>query len=484
MDSIEALRLVNRIYERLNGRRAGVQKLEDYYSGRQPLSFATAEWRKADAARYDGFSDNWCRPVVDVEAERIRHTGIKISGNDAAANLLWEQWRLNDMEMQSSQGFVSTLTTARSFVIVWGDDDGNPMNTWEHSSSVEVEVDPENPRRVIAALKTWVDGDEEYATLYTDVEVWKFERPRSTNHSLLELSQAQQDRVFGKPQGGWIKRQPATDDTWPVFNPLGEVPVVEVPNRPILAGDPISEIEGVIPMQDGINLFWAYLFVAADYASMPARVVTGQGPPMIPILDEAGKKIGEKPIAIADLAEKRLLYLTGADAKISQWDAARLDVFTDVIDVAVGHIASQTRTPPTYLVSKTGMSNVSSDGLTASETGLTKKVLEFQEHATPAMRKIHRLNALVMGDRPLANLVRLSEMAWANPAIHSEAQKADALSKKKAIGYPLEYIMELDGMSPSEVERILAMREAELIDPQIAAATRELQNIVNPPVGG
>jgi hypothetical protein len=89
-----------------------------------------------------------------------------------------------------------------------------------------------------------------------------------------------------------------------------------------------------------------------------------------------------------------------------------------------------------------------------------------------------------MGDRPLANLVRLSEMAWANPAIHSEAQKADALSKKKAIGYPLEYIMELDGMSPSEVERILAMREAELIDPQIAAATRELQNIVNPPVGG
>lgn len=483
MDSAEALALVNRIYDRLNGRRANVQKLEDYYSGKQSLSFATAEWRKANAARYTGFSDNWCRPVVDVEAERIRHTGIKISDNDTAADTLWKQWRLNDMEMQSSQGFVSTLTTARSFVIVWGDSDGNPLNTWEHSSSVEVEVDAENPRRVVAALKTWVDGDYELATLYTDIEVWKFERPRSKS-SKLELSQSQQDRIFGKAQGGWIARQPASDDTWPLNNPIGAVPVVEVPNRPILAGDPISEIEGVIPMQDAINLLWAYLFVAADYASMPARVVTGQGPPMMPILDAAGKKIGEKPVDIKDLAEKRLLYLTGTDAKISQWDAAKLDVFTDVIDVGVGHIASQTRTPPTYLVSKTGMSNVSSDGLTASETGLTKKVLEFHEHATPAMRKIHRLNALVMGDRPLADLVRLSEMAWANPAIHSEAQKADALSKKKAIGYPLEYIMELDGMSPSEVDRVLAMREAELIDPQIAAATRELQNIVNPPVGG
>ena len=88
----------------------------------------------------------------------------------------------------------------------------------------------------------------------------------------------------------------------------------------------------------------------------------------------------------------------------------------------------------------------------------------------------------MLGDKPLADLIRLGEMAWANPAIHSEAQKADALSKKKAIGYPLEYIMELDGMSPSEVDRILAMRDAELNDPQIAAATRELQNIANPPV--
>ena len=482
MDSAEALQLVERIYARLNGRRYDIQKLEDYYAGKQPLSFATAEWQKANAARYTGFSDNWCRPVVDVEAERIRHTGIKITDNDEAAKKLWLQWRLNDMEMQSSQGFVSTLTTARSYVIVWGDNDGQPIDTWEHSSSVEVQTDPENPRRVTAALKTWVDGDDEMATLYTDTEVWKFQRDRIQT-SLLELSQAQQDRIYGKPQGGWTQRQPPGDDTWPLNNPIGEVPVVEVPNRPILSGDPISEIEGVMPMQDGINLFWAYLFVAADYASMPARVVTGQGPPMIPILDENGKKVGEKPVAMKDLAEKRLLYLTGDNAKIAQWDAAKLDVFTDVIDVAVGHIASQTRTPPTYLVSKTGMSNVSSDGLTASETGLTKKVLEFHEHATPAMRKIHRLNALVLGDRPLADLVRLGEMAWANPAIHSEAQKADALSKKKAIGYPLEYIMELDGMSPSEIERVMDMRDAELMDPQLAAATRGLNDIVSPAVG-
>lgn len=476
MEASDALALVNRIYDRLNGRRGDVQDREDHYLGKQPLSFATQEWRKANEARYEGFADNWCQPVVDAEAERLKHTGIKFGrdeNDEAAAKALWEHWLLNDMEAQSSQGFVSSLTTSRSFVIVWGDSDGQPVDSWEHPSSVEVEYDAENPRKRVAALKTWADDDTEYATLYTPDEVWKFSRQRQRT-TQLELSQAQQQRIFGHLTGGWEPRQPKTDDTWPIPNPIGEVPVVEVPNRPLLAGDPVSEIAGVIPMQAFINLMWAYLMLSADYASMPARVVLGQGPPMMPILDDQGKKIGEKPVDIKDLAEKRLLYLTNKETKIDSWEAAKLDAFTDTIDIAVGHIAAHTRTPPTYLVTKRGMSNVNADGLKASEIGLVKKTLEFQTFATPAMREVHRLNALVLGDKELAKKVRLGTMAWQNPEIRSEAQLADALAKKRSLGYPLEYLMELDGIDPLDIERIMAMREQELRDPQIEAATREL----------
>jgi hypothetical protein len=142
----------------------------------------------------------------------------------------------------------------------------------------------------------------------------------------------------------------------------------------------------------------------------------------------------------------------------------------------VGHIASQTRTPPTQLVTIKGMSNVNGEGLKASEIGLTKKTHEFQTFATPAIREVHRLNALAMGDRALAEQVRKASIVWANPEIRSEAQLADALAKKKAIGYPLEYLMELDGMDPYDIERVLAMREKELEDPQIAAAMRGLDD--------
>jgi len=484
LDATEALYLVNRIYARLASRRPDNDTREDYYNGKQPLSFATDEWRQANAARYDKFSDNWCRPVVDAEAERIRHTGIKLGTDevfDAAAKKLWEQWLLNEMEVQSSQGFVTSLITSRSFVIVWGDTSTDePLVTWEHSSNVEIEYDWANPRIRKAALKTWVDEKNEYATLYTAESVWKFQRPRIgvVNE---RNSQAEQARQVGVVDGGWVPREVGFEP-WPLVNPMGVVPVVEVPNRPILGGDPVSEIQGVIPMQDAINLLWAYLFLAADYASMPARVVLHQGPPKMPILDSTGKKIGEKPVDIKDLQEKRLLYLTGADTSIDSWPAADLKIFTDTIEVGVGHIAAQTRTPPTYLVSKTGMSNVNGEGLKASEIGLVKKTLEFQSFATPALREVYRLIALAMGDKALAQQTRLATITWMDPEIRSEAQLADALLKKKSLGYPLEKLMELDGMEPLEVERVMAMSEAERNDPQLTAATRELTQIANAPI--
>lgn len=471
MESAEALKLVQRIYTRLNARRPEIDLREDYYNGIQPLSFATAEWKKANAERYVGFADNWCAPVVSAESERIRYTGITVPNSKTASKWLDEQWQRNEMDMQSSQGFVTTLTAARSFVIVWGDKrTDDPVVTWEHPSNVEIEYDFENSLVRKAALKTWVDEEDEYATLYTPEEIWKFKRSRS--RPLLEQdSQAKQSRTGIAADGGWTQRE-VSGEPWPLDNPMGVVPVVEIPNRPTLKGDPLSEIQGAMAMQDFVNLMWAYLMLAADYASMEARVILNASPPLMPILDDQGKVIGQKPVDIKELREKRLFYVTGEDAKIDSWPAANLSVFTDVVDIAVGHIASQTRTPPTYLVTKTGMSNVNGEGLKASEIGLNKKTDEFWEYAGPALREVNRLMALAKGDTKLAEQVRLSTINHMNPEIRSEAQLADMLVKKKSIGYPLEYLMQLDGIPPRDIIRILKMKAKE--DAALAAAAAEV----------
>ncbi|MGY2747218.1 phage portal protein [Arthrobacter sp. UYCu723] len=485
----EALRLVHHIHARIVGRRSEIDKYERYYLGDQNLTYATAEWLKANAARYSQFSDNWCAPVVNAISERVEVTGIKFRDSGDKADGLWDDWLRNEMEMQSSQGFLTSFNAKRSFVIVWGSDDDEPVMSWEHPSNVEIEYEWWNGRRRKAALKTWVDGNTEYATLYAPDEVFKYSREMGRAANERE-AQSKQERADDN-EGGWLPLE-VHGESWPLPNPLGVVPVVEVPNRPILRGEPVSEVAQVIPLQDAINILWAYAMYAGDYASMPARVLLNVNPPMRKILDKDGKHIGDSPVTMKELNESRFAVFNGGvgnDAKIDSWPAAKLDVFTDVIELAVGHIAAQTRTPPHYLVSNKGLSNLAADALKAAEIGLVKKTQEFQKFATPAVREVFRLMALVKGDKGLAEQVRLAKVVWQNPEMRSEAQLADALVKKKTIGYPMEYLMELDGLGPTEINRVKDMirdeQDAAQEDAMKAAAEFEQSggNSVSAPVG-
>lgn len=469
MDVSQAKALTNRIYMRLNSRRPKVEEYEKYYGGDQPLTFATDEWKSANAARYSDFSDNWCGTVVNAEAERLKPIGLTNLGKKAGSRL-WDQLQMNEFDAQFSQGAVTALTTGRAFVIVWDDGKGESLVTLEHPSNVEIEYDWENPRLRKAALKTWVDESTEYATLYTADQLFKWKRDRASDPNERD-SQAEQGKTDAAIDGGWVPRF-EDDSEWVIENPLGVVPVVEISNRPTLKGDPISEIAGVVPMQNAINLLWAYLFLAADYASMDARVMLATSPPKIPILDKDGKVIGDRPVEMKDLREKRLITLTGENARIDSWKAAQLDIFTDTIEVAVGHIAAQTRTPPHYLVSNKGLSNLSGDALVAAEIGLVQKSNEFITFTDPQLREVIRLVALVKDEKKLADKARLAGITWQDREKRSESQLADALLKKSQMGYPFEYLLEEAGKSPTEIERIMAMRKAEL-DEALAAGVQE-----------
>lgn len=464
MDVGSARKLTERIYRRLNARRPEIELDEKYYRGDQPLSFATEEWKAANAERYAGFSDNWCGTVVDAEAERLKPTGVT-NLPKGAARMLWDQLQMNEFDAQFSQGVRTALSARRVFVIVWDDGDGDSLVTFEHPSNVEVEHEWENPRKRRAALKTWVDEDTEFATLYTPDWLFKWERKRQVTKDD-QASQAEQSRTSYAADGGWIPRGgfDVDDADWVIPNPLGVVPVVEIGNRPTLKGDPLSEIQGVRPMQDAINLLWAYLFLAADYASMDARVMLAAQPPMIPVLDRDGKVIGSRPVEMKDLREKRLISISGENARIDSWDAARLDIFTDTIEIAVGHIAAQTRTPPHYLVSNKGISNLSGEALIAAEIGLVKKSDEFITFTDPQLREVLYLVAKVKGFEALAPQARLARVTWADREKRTESQLADAQVKLSQVGYPFEYLLEKGGLAPSEIRRVMKMRKDEMND--------------------
>lgn len=460
MDVESAMRLTQKIYLRLNDRRPDVDKSEQYFSGAQKLVYATEEWMNQNAQRYSGFADNWCAPVVNAEAERCSIGGITFFGDDKdRAGGYWDTLRRNKFELQFSQSVIQELVSKRAYAIVWGDRAGEPVVTFEHPSMVEIQYDWENPNERVAAVKSWVDETTEYATLYTRTEVFKWERPRQVPKDDRK-SQADQSKQEYAADGGW-KPRGGPDAEWWMPNPLGEVPVVEFQNRPMLRGNPISEIQGVIPMQDFVNLMWAYLMLAADYASMDARVMMATDPPMIPLLDKDGKVVGHRPVDMKDLREKRLISLQGDNARIDSWKAAQLDIFTGVIEIAVGHIAAQTRTPPHYLVANKGLQNLSGDALKNAEAGLATKVREFRAFTDDSLREVLRLMALVKDDEKAAAASVLATFHWDKIEIRSEAQMADALVKKSQMGYPFEFLLEEAGHSPSEIKRIMALRKQE-----------------------
>jgi hypothetical protein len=474
----KALKTTNRLYDRLTGRRPEIDRLKKAFRGDQPLAFASEEWKKAHRARYQGFSDNWCGVVGSAPAERTELFGFDLPDKEEGAlltaeeKLLWRDWEVNEGPAQASQGFLASTIAKRSSVLVWGDDDDEPEMTWEDPSQMLVDYDPARPRVRRAALKAWLEGDVEYATLYLKDTVWKWKRPSST--ATVVTDGRTESGLIVPPMSftaggtnGWVPRQDADDDSWPIDNPMGVVPVVEYANRPMLGAEPLSDISGTMAMQNAINMLWAYMFVAADYASMPARVVMGQEPPKIPVLDDKGQKVGEKPVDIEALTKGRMLWLTGQSTKIDQYDAAKLDVFTEVITVAIQHISAQSRTP-IYLVHGE-LGNVNGETLTGLDAPLVSKVRESHKFYNSPVRETFALFALVRDMPGLAKACRAGTPSWKNPGLRSDSQISDAALKDRQIGWPFESILaERYGLSQPKIATIMAKVRAEQNDPYLA----------------
>lgn len=471
-----ALALVNKLHARLVERRPGIEKAFRYFSGDQPLMYATDQWKAFHKDRYKGFSDNWCGVVGRVPVDRQEIIGFRLGASTdvvtAEEKELWADWNRNDLGAQSNQGFLSSTIAKRSAVLVWGDKDGVPEVSWEHPSQVIVDYAPGSTRKRVAALKAWVDDDREFATLYLPHEVWKFERSSVGISNGRTAGGLYISGAIG--MGGWIPRE-VKGEKWPLPNPLGEVQIVEWLNRPLLGGQPISDIDGTMAMQNAINMLWAYLFNSADQASMSARVVTGAEPPKIPILDENGQIVGSKPANLEDLANGRLLFLpgvAGSTPSIDQWDAAKLDVFTDVIKEQVGHIAAQTSTPGYYLLTNESFANLNGDALTAADVPLVDKVHNQRLHFNPAAKETAALMALVRGKKDLAATIRGSDghrfVQWKNAAMHSPSQVSDSATKDRAVGMSLRSVLERRyGMSEPEIDREMArIRDEGRIDPE------------------
>ncbi|MCZ2261394.1 phage portal protein [Isoptericola sp. QY 916] len=478
----EVLQLATLLSEKITARRPEVQEANRYFRGQEGrMRFASDEFREYFAKRFVGFSDNWCMPVAQAPVERIAYLGMRLPdarelapaeesaplpqrGAWGADPDLARTWERNDAQRGLNEALLMMTIAKRSFAMVGTSPDGARI-TFENPDSAAVTYDGATGKRR-AGLVVWEDDTKEYAELLLPDGVVPLERAK--------VAADRGDRRVPPELSGW--NFSATREFRP--HKLGAVPLVEFRNQSLLDNDPISDIGLVMPMQDSINLVWAYLLNALDYASLPGRVILNGEMPKEDILDkETGEKIGERPMELDSLIRDRVAWLTGGNSgqpvSIAEWKPATLDGFSKVIEQAVAHIAAQTRTPSHYLIASSS-ANVPAAGYELAEAGLVSKASERISYADAAVREVNRLSALAEGDTARADRIAVGKVLWKKPQFRSEAQLMDGLQKMRGVGFPMRWIAEEYGLSPAEVDRVMDMIREENTDPTLERMGRDV----------
>lgn len=431
------LALLTVMETKLGARQPTLQRLQDYYDGKHRLAFTSQKFREAFGGMFAAFSDNWCPLVVDAVEERLNVQGFRHGIDPKADQDAWQIWQRNGLDAASQLAHSGALIGGDSYAIVWGDGDGQPVVSIESSRDVVVAYAPGDRTKRIAALKEWQDNDGKHAVLFTPDLVYKYEKNEGTT-------------------GEW-RPDPGPGEVWPLSNPLGIVPVVPLINRPSLTSDyGVSEFINVIPMQDAVNKLLADMLVASEFIAFPQRYVTGLE------LDEQPNGQVKPPFQIAI---DKLLVAEDPNAKFGTLTAGDLQNYVTGIELLVQHVASQTRTPPHYFYLSGNFP--SGDAIKSAETGLVAKSRRKMRFFGEAWEEVMRLCFKVLND-PRGD-VDDSETIWADPEYRSEAELADALIKRSAIGVPRQQLWEDAGYSQTQISRFRAMEAADALDSLLAA---------------
>lgn len=443
----------SRLYKQLNNRRGALELLNDYYVGDHPLPWLAPQARDEFRRILKMTRSNYMGLVCDATAERLQVEGFRLGPEEEQADAdTWRIWQANNLDSDFDMGILEALIGAQSYTLVAPNpDDATTPHIWvEHASQAIVEYEPgSNRRRRAAGLKVWDDEwtQEIHATLYLPNEIYKFK--------------AQRPKSGGAPMNPQWERREVDGEVWPAKNPLGVVPLIEVPNNPRLLTGGVSEIADVIDTQDRINKTIADRLITQDFGAFPQKWASGW-----PNEDDDGN-----PNTI-DIGRNRMVTTEVTETKFGQWDAASLDPYSAAKREDVKDIASRTRTPAQYLLGE--LNNVNGETLKASESGLVSKVKQrmrsFSEAAEETMRLARKAAGL-----PEAGGAAM-ETIWRNPEFRTEGELTDAVVKRLGARISsLRQAREDVGYTEPQIARMEADDEAEAVDPLLQRALRDVQ---------
>jgi hypothetical protein len=413
--------------------------LDQYYAGQQALSFLPPEIQRATMGRLRPVIINWPRLVIDSIEERLDVDGFRLGSDMPADKRCWDIWQANNLDEASQQCHLEALLHARSYVLVWADelDNGQPRITVESSAQMSVRHYP-GTSTVAYAVKRWVEGDLSYMTVY---------RPDVIERYMADTTAVSADMSL--TASAWELRDA------PISHDLGEVPVVPFVNRPRLSrpfGE--SELADVIPVADAVNKLATDMMVTSEFHASKRRWATGLEIPN----DMAQKDRLQATVAQAwDNATTGKTWLGGPGVNFGEFTEASLANFVAGIELLTSSIAALTGLPPHYLGLTSDGNPASADAIRSSEAALVKRAERKMRVFGGSWERVMRL-ALRVQNPQLPPGAEAMETIWASPETPTIAQRVDAAVKLDQMGMPFRQSLEDLGYSPTQIERIEALK--------------------------
>ncbi|WP_399142277.1 hypothetical protein Q3A86_33130 [Streptomyces sp. NBUA17] len=226
--------------------------------------------------------------------------------------------------------------------------------------------------------------------------------------------------------------------------------LVEFARMPDLGEDPEPEFAGVMDIQDRANMGILNRMAASRYSGWRQKTVTGHK--FSKRTDPGtGLTVVEQPFVPGP---NNVWVSEGENAKFGQLEATDLRPFLDEHAADIRDMLIISETPAYYYAGD--MVNISADTVAALDLN---HVAKCREHIASFGEGLEDVMSLRRAGRRRAGLHR-GAVRWARPEYLSPAVRADAATKLKSIGYPLDIIAEDLDETPDRVRRINASATA------------------------
>lgn len=450
----EALRLDRAI----NRQKPMLEKNDLYFEGEQPLKFLAPVLQQELGYRLSPIVLNLALFAVDVYDNRLDVEGFRIGRGAEADDDLWDVWQENDGPDLSQQGHRESLALGRAYATVGPGEsaDDAPVITLESAFDAIHEDDPRT-KRVKHGLKRWTDLDKTRWMTFHHQEGWvtwrrerrswvEDKREDNNGNGLCSLVPLMNDpRMLGRNRPGKFDQRLGRSVFHPIVSPL-----------------------------DALNKLASDMMVSAEFHALPRRFATGLKEE--DFVDEKGDALDTYTMIAG-----RMWSTENEKATFGQFPEASLSNFHESIKLLMQIVAMQLGIPADYLLFK-GDNPPSADAIRASEAQLVKRAERKQRTLSTRWEQVQRLVLMNMGREDDARPKQI-ETIWRDPSTPTVAQKADAIMKlvttKDTTGrsiLPIEQARKDLGYTDIEQGRMRDWDENVILDPQIAAAGRPIED--------